>query len=510
MIVPNAVYNKGSNGLIIGDSVKFIIETRKAKDATDWLFNAAKRYGIMRQDCRGVLGNETPDREVHHLCHAVSAYAQSGFDDASILVIDGMNRPDGISIAIFEAKNGELKERKTYTTEHSLGSYYQMGVSLCGWPNPEWCGRLMGLASYGDQRSINDCPLFFIVDPNTGDVMETGGGRFRAINTEFYSSYYTGNMLDFDGADIILKITNNNANLKEFDFSAVSTATTIQYQFEQSVFSLLEYIYNNLPSRNLVLTGGCALNCVCNGKIIRSGKWDNLFIPNMCEDMGNIIGRMVMELNQKVTKPYIYNRVTYPIPKEWNKTITKEELASKIKNGTIVLWFEGGSEYGPRALCHRSILGDPTLPWMAYRINEIKGRESWRPLAPVVLDTHFKRFFDVDGRIWPPHKTMLVTEYIRPEYQRKLQAVCAPDNSSRPQVLLDIPENHTLYSLMKTYELPILVNTSMNGAGEPICETPEDAIQFASRHKDVLLVFVKNDKIFVRENFNEKDFTIKK
>ena len=164
-----------------------------------------------------------------------------------------------------------------------------------------------------------------------------------------------------------------------------------------------------------------------------------------------------------------------------------------------MLWFEGGSEYGPRALCHRSILGDPTLPWMAYRINEIKGRESWRPLAPVVLDTHFKQFFDVDGRIWPPHKTMLVTEYIRPEYQRKLQAVCAPDNSSRPQVLLDIPENHTLYSLMKTYDLPILVNTSMNGAGEPICETPEDAIRFASRHKDVLLVFVKNDKIYVRE-----------
>ena len=493
-------FDKGSNGLVINGKVQFIIETKKVPVASKWLFDTAKRYGINGYECDRVLENN-PDRKIHHLCHAYAAYYQSGFSDASILVIDGMNRPDGISIGIFQAENNTIKEIKTYPVAYSLGSWYSLGVALCGWGDRDYAGKLMGASAYASQ--INDVEPFFLVDPQTGDVIQSAG-QFYATGMENYDEKTsTGHVLEFTNKDYLKRLSYPNCNKPPngFNFTCIKTAGTIQYQFEQSVFSLLEYMHNNLPSRNLVLTGGCALNCVCNGKIIRSGKWNNLFIPNMCEDMGNIIGRMVMELNQKVSKPYIYNRVTYPIPKEWNKTITKEELASKIKNGTIVLWFEGGSEYGPRALCHRSILGDPTLPWMAYRINEIKGRESWRPLAPVVLDTHFKQYFDVDGRIWPPHKTMLVTEYIRPEYQRKLQAVCAPDNSSRPQVLLDIPENHTLYSLMKTYELPILVNTSMNGAGKPICETPKDAIQFASRHKDVLLVFVKNDKIFVGGEF---------
>ena len=495
----NNVYDKGSNGLIINGHVQFIIETKKVPNAPDWLYNAAKRYGIQGYDCEGVLENN-PDRHIHHLCHAYAAYYQSGFSNASILVIDGMNRPDGISIGIFQAEHDSIKEIKTYPVSYSLGSWYSLGVALCGWGDNDYAGKLMGASAYA-YNSINKVEPFFIVDPDTGDVM-LSGGQFYATGMEHYDEKTsTGHILEFTNKDYLKRLSypNNNIPPNGFNFTCIRTAGTIQYQFEQSVFSLLEYMYRNLPSRNLVLTGGCALNCVCNGKIIRSRKWDDVFIPNMCEDTGNIIGRMVMELNQKVDKPYIYNRVTYPVPKEWNKTISESELADKIRQGTIVLWFEGGSEYGPRALCHRSILADPTLPWMAYRINEIKGRESWRPLAPVVLSSHFKTFFDVDGRVWHPHKTMLVTEYIRPEYQRKLQAVCAPDNSSRPQVLLDFPENHTLYSLMNYYELPILVNTSMNGAGEPICETPEDAIRFASRHKDVLLVFVKNDKIYVRE-----------
>ena len=135
---------------------------------------------------------------------------------------------------------------------------------------------------------------------------------------------------------------------------------------------------------------------------------------------------------------------------------------------------------------------------MAYRVNEIKHREYWRPLAPVILDKYFKEIFDVDGRIWYPHKVMLATEYIREQYQRKYQCICAPDNSSRPQVLSDIKENHTLYSLMDNFDLPILMNTSMNDAGKPICETPEDAINFCNKNTDVMLVFVKDDKIYTK------------
>ena len=480
---------KGSNGLVLNNTVIHIIENDKIPDVERWCYDRVRPYGLIKQDFT-IIGNCHPDIEVHHLHHAHAAYAQSQFDDASILVIDGMNKLNGISIAIYTAKDKVLTEIKTYSYRYSLGSYYANGVHLCGFGLDETrAGRLMGLSSYSSYT--DDHPIFFTVDPYTGDI-DRCDAIFEIIDSELKIKY----LVD----DYIKNISHDKLHspLDTFNFDAAIAAANIQHAFELSVFSILEYMYNTLPSKNLILTGGCALNCVNNGKIIRSKKWDDLFIPNMCEDKGNIVGRMVLEYNQTITSPFIYNKVTYPIPKEYNREISKEELANKIKQGTIVAWFEGGSEYGPRALCHRSLLADPTLPWIGYRLNEIKHREYWRPLAPVVLDTHFKEYFDVDGRIWHPHRVMLATEYIRDRYQRQLQPICAADNSSRPQVLEDTVNNHTLYSIMRDYDLPILVNTSMNDAGESICEFPEDAIHFCSNYNDVLLVFVKYDKLYIK------------
>ena len=491
-------FDKGSNGLIVNNEVVLLIETKKVKNPPEWLFNNAKRFGIEKHNCSGILQNNPPDRDQHHICHAWAAYAQSGFTDASILVIDGMDHPLGNSIAIYKANGDTIEKVKTYPIKHSLGSLYSAGVSLCGWENTDWCGRLMGASAYA--TDINNVEPFLIVDPYTGDIIEENGYFYVTDLDKYDEQTGQGHKMNFAPTEYLNKIiAPREGDIPKFDFTCVNIAGTIQYLFEQSVQSLLNFMYNTLPSRNLIITGGCGLNCVMNGKVIRSGMWNDLFIPNMCEDQGNIIGRMVMELGQKVTKPYIYNNVTYPVPKDYRKKISKEELAERIHKGQIVAWFEGGSEYGPRALCHRSILAKPTFLWMSNRINEIKHREYWRPLAPVVLDTHFKTFFDVPGRIWYPHKVMLATEYIRPEWQRKLPAICAPDNSSRPQVLTNCPENHTLYSLMQDYDLPILVNTSMNDAGMPICEYPQDAIDFTSAYRDVLLVFVKNDTLYIKE-----------
>lgn len=302
------------------------------------------------------------------------------------------------------------------------------------------------------------------------------------------------------GADFLQKLIGDNKDLTaedQFNFRRLTTAATIQYLFEQSVFSLLDYMHNVLPSKNLIITGGYALNCVCNGKIIRRGKWSNLYIPNICEDQGNIVGRMFMEYRQKPTKTLIYNKITYQVPKSFNRIISKEELANRIRKGQIIAWFEDGSEYGPRALCHRSILANPLLKRTAYRVNEVKNREYWRPLAPVVLDTYFKEIFDVD-KTSKLHELMLSIEHIRPEWKERIPAVCACDGTSRPQVLHNNRYNSVLYNLMKDYNLPILVNTSMNDANEPICETPEDAIKFSKKNDDILLVFIKNNKIYTK------------
>ena len=436
----------------------------------------------------------------HHLYHALNAYYQSGFKDASILIIDGCDYPiNGTSIAIFKAENDKIELVKSYGTDRSLGLLYGFGCIQCGFTWDEG-GKLMGLSSYGKVDYNNYVP-FFLVDKYTGEITESHG----CFNQRKYVNECPSATIEFDN-ELINCLQYHYypdkfiPNISDFNFKKANFAAYIQKLFEDAEFSLLEYMHNTLPSRNLIISGGCGLNCVANGKIIRSKKWDNFFIPTTCNDAGNAIGIAIHKFNIKISKPLIYNRYTYKIPKEYNKIISKLELADKIRKGQIVAWFEGGSEYGPRALCHRSILANPELSYMAYRINEIKNRHYWRPLAPVVLDIYFDEIFSSfnETKLTDLHKVMLATEYISPNWRYKIPAVCACDGSSRPQVLTDIKENHTLYSLMYDHNLPILINTSMNDKGEPMCETPEDAINFCNKNTDVMLVFIKDDKIYTK------------
>ena len=133
---------KGSNGLIVNDKVLFLIETKKVPDSAKWLFDIAKKYGISRHECKVLENNPTPDK--HHLCHAYAAYSQSGFSNASILIIDGMNEIGGISIGIYSAEDETVKEVRTYPMTFSLGSFYAQGVALCGFGDSDYAGKLMG------------------------------------------------------------------------------------------------------------------------------------------------------------------------------------------------------------------------------------------------------------------------------------------------------------------------------------------------------------------------------
>ena len=433
--------------------------------------------------------------QIHHLKHAWNGYAQSGFTDASILVMDGCDYPRGTSIAIYSAVDEKIELVKSYSTEYSLGSFYANGCVNCGF---KWfqAGKLMGATSY----TIYDDSFvpFFLVDPFTGIITEQNG---RMLYDEQYKFEAPSVELDFNDSlnQIIQNCKPDQNDPSGFDFRYIKLAALIQKLFETSVFSLLDFMYNSLPSKNLIISGGCGLNCVLNGKIIRSNKWNNFFVPTTCDDAGNAIGAAILRCGVKLQEPLIYNKHTYGVPVEFNKEISDIDLAQYILNGQIIAWFEGGSEYGPRALCHRSIIANPQLSYIKYRINEIKNREYWRPLAPVILDSYFPLIFEAN-RIWEPHKVMLATEYIKKEWREKLPGVCAADGSSRPQVLTNNKYNSVLYNLMSNYNLPILINTSMNGRGEPICETPGDAINFCSNYSDILLVFVYRGKIYIRGN----------
>jgi carbamoyltransferase len=289
---------------------------------------------------------------------------------------------------------------------------------------------------------------------------------------------------DFLSETPLSNVSNIPTPTSDLFFSKANFAASIQNTFEQVLMELCIYISQNLTSENLVYTGGCALNATFNGKLLRSRLFENVFIPPMCNDAGCVLGM----LGIKNIPVQVYNNFTYDIPIECEQ-IDEQAVIDWIDDGKVIAWFEGGSEYGPRALGHRSILSRTDFNHINYRVNEIKGREYWRPLSPIVLDQYFTDIFEVES-IKSPHKYMLATEIIRIVQREYMKAVCAVDNTSRPMVLED--KNCALYKLMEKGRYKALLNTSFNGPGEPIIETPEQAIQFMNRPNldDLMLVFV--------------------
>ena len=443
----------------------------------------------------------------HHLYHALNAYKQSRFNDAAIIVIDGCDYPEnGKSIVIYQAKDNKLTEVKSYDTRHSLGLYYALGCIMNGF-NWNEGGKLMGLSSYTRETMgyNRDVYPMFILDSDGNITKEFIHFEQREYVNEgpsakvFISDELKSKFLEYGNANSIEDLIH-----RPFSIGNAPLATYFQLSFEHTLFQLVEFAENAITSDNLILTGGCALNCVANGEMMRSTLFENVFVPPQCDDSGNALGAAIHRFGIEVKEPMVYNKITYPIPDGYYREIESKDVAHWIRTGKIVAWFEGGSEYGPRALCHRSLLADPERPYISYRLNEIKNRDYWRPLAPVVLDTYFSKIFEaVDPLLDPewqaPHQYMLATEYLRSAYRLQYPAICAPDGSTRPQVLTRNKHNVTLYNIMDNYNMPVLVNTSMNTRGEPICETPEDAIKFCSGKLDVMLVFVKNGKLYTKE-----------
>ena len=431
-------------------------------------------------DSDGTPARDCGDGDKHHLYHAVSAFIQSGFEDASILVIDGCDENNEYAIGIFTADGTKFDTVRRYSAEYSLGRMFSLAAKHCGlsanstYEGTCHAGKVMGLATYCNKDFRADTDGIITVMPKTGNLSN---------NVEPVSALQD---------TFLRKLGLPQTDTLTFDYAQVAGYT--QHIFERSVFSLLQFM-QQLPSRNLIITGGCGLNCTLNGKIARIGIWKNFYVPPLCTDAGLMLGRAHLEEGLEVGKTLVYNPRKYSLPINHEYIEVEAPLiADWLKNGDVVAWFEGGSEYGPRALGHRSLLAVPSFPWMAEYVNGLKGREHWRPFAPVILDTYFPKVFAVDEPN-TLHRYMLSTESVHPWYQRKYPSIVAQDGTSRPQVLYDVPENATLYHFMENYNLPILLNTSMNGPGEPICETLDEACRFVAG-TPIHLIFVQGGRFF--------------
>ncbi len=455
----------------------------------------------------------------HHLAHAYSAMATSPFEDAAVLIVDGCGNAfdDCLDLAgatIPDAPEGEMAplwhEKDSYyrfdadglrpvykdfspwgtglkgypmhppTTRHSIGGIYAAASKYVfqGLDDP---GKLMGLAPYGRPGVFNH------------EIFDLKNGRV---------------FLRYDWMEAFRTPAHSAEDFRSRFQHYADLAFGIQRELERALLYLVRARHASAPHDNLCYAGGVALNAVANRRLLTEGPYKNLYIQPAAADNGVAIGcayygwLKVLEKKKPAYDGRVYFGRKYGLDEIANMLKRYEELvhcarsdapmaeaASHLAAGKILGWFQGGSEFGPRALGNRSILADPRLEHMRDTINaKVKFREDFRPFAPSVLAEDRDLYFDCAYD--SPH--MLLTAPVRPEWQAVLRAVVHRDGSARIQtVTADInPRFHALLEAFKAVTgMGVLLNTSLNRRGMPIVETPEEAILlFLYTAIDVLVV----------------------
>lgn len=444
----------------------------------------------------------------HHLSHAASAFYPSPFESAAVLTMDGVGEWPTTSLAI--GNGNELEIIKEIHFPHSLGLLYSAFTYFTGFKVNSGEYKVMGLAPYGK-------PIYTqIILDNLMDLKPDGSFH---LNMEYFDYPAGLKMTNKKFADLF----GGPARQSEADLTQreMDLAASIQEVTEEVVLRLCRSIAKETGQRNLCLAGGVALNCVANGKLLRDGSFDNIWIQPAAGDAGGALGAALavhyLMLNKSRTVDVTGNDMQGSYlgsgfsQKEIEKRLTElgavfetlddeqliNETAQALASGNAVGWHQGRMEFGPRALGNRSILADPRNSDTQKTLNlKVKFRESFRPFAPSVLSEHVSQWFDINTD--SPYM-LLVADVAQSKKQEMtaeqealfgieklnvrrsdIPAVTHVDYSARIQTVHreTNPRYHALIS--KFNELtgcPVLVNTSFNVRGEPIVESPEDAFR---------------------------------
>ena len=435
----------------------------------------------------------------HHLAHAASAYRVSGFKECAILVID--NRGEDASTSLGFAKDGKITFFKQINIQNSLGIFYNRAARFTGlYGKYREVGKFMGLASYGQPTmkmplSPSRDKLLFKGLPNIEDE-----SIFNSIDlrTKQYKEYFEANCFPYE-----------TGNVEEI-MSYANFAASVQKSLEDVLIDFVSELKEVTKMDNLVISGGIALNCSANGKIEKSGIFKKIYVPPFPSDSGTSIGSALELYYQLYGKPVVDDPVriaglgvaysqedTIKALKEYEGKVRYFEIkenelynlvAKEISNGKIVGWMQDGFEAGPRSLGNRSILADPRTRQSLIKLNLIKEREMWRPIAPSVLIDNYSEYFEGN----PNSKYFMnVAAIVKEEKRKSIVAVVHVDNTARPQVVTEKQSKY--YGLLKAfYELtgiPVLCNTSFNSRGVPLVNTPKDALDcFLKREIDLLVI----------------------
>jgi carbamoyltransferase len=422
----------------------------------------------------------------HHLAHAISAYAYSGFDDAAVLVLDGRGAWEATSL--WHGRDGRLEHVWTIPWPNSLGLFYAKFTQYLGFTpySDEW--KVMGLAPYGEPG----IDLSEFIRPNENPYRVAAKlllGRDSA-----------------PVAAIEARLGPARAPESELDKHHKDVAYAVQDMCEQAMMTLAKMAVSQTGSRNLCLAGGVALNSKANGKIHASGIVDGIFVQPAASDDGVCLGAVLAPyLDQggklplrKMRHAYLGNECS---DAEIEKALQTYKIratrvgdpaavaAEMLAKGKILGWVQGRMEFGPRALGSRSILADPRNQEMTAKVNNaVKFREWWRPFAPSMLSEVAGEY--IESATDSPF--MILTAQVRPEKRSVIPAVTHVDGSARPQTV-EREVNPLYWKLIHEFGqrtgVPVIMNTSFNLRGEPIVSSPTDAIRtFFSSGMDALVI----------------------
>jgi carbamoyltransferase len=477
-----------------------------------WLKEKLYQKRLLRQEFERFAPDYDWENRVlfaeHHQSHAASAFFPSPFEEAAVLTMDGVGEWATTSVSI--GRGNTLEMVKEIHFPHSLGLLYSAFTYYTGFKVNSGEYKVMGLAPYGEPRFAQS-----ILD-HVIDVKRDGSFRLD----QSYFDYCTGLKMTSPRFD---KLFGGPARQPDEPLTQrhMDLAASIQAVTEEVVQKITRAIADQTGARNLCLAGGVALNCVANGKVLRDGRFERVWVQPAAGDAGGALGAALAAYHQYQKAPRFSSNTLDQMQGSYlGPCFSQAEIERRLATAGAVFevmeepdlldataeslmeekavgWFQGRMEFGPRALGNRSILADPRSPNMQKTLNlRVKYRESFRPFAPSVLYEDARDWFDIDG----PSPYMLMVAEIARNRRRvmsedeeallgidklnvprsEIPAVTHVDYSARLQTVHreTNPRYHALLSTFKAKTgCPVLVNTSFNVRGEPIACTPEDAFR---------------------------------
>lgn len=446
------------------------------------LINAGNQFGLPLYAQKYTLNKNLKIIHIeHHLAHAASAYYTSGFDRCLVVTADGSG--DALSQTMWLGENGKLKPLQKIGRNGSLGFFYNIITEALGWQVSEGEGKTMGLAPYGHTKNTKDKLNFCLPFYESGKLKKPYNFGFPKLWID--SGVYHWH---FSESEIVKKLIEK--------YGRENIAAEAQRCLEEQMINFINPTLKAMNIRKLAVAGGTFLNVKMNQKISEECDLDDFYVFPDAGDGGTPLGAALFTYYNQAKQPYIPKKISdiywgssyadqqikYFLDlqkikyKKLEKRILAKTVAKLLSEGKIIGWFQGKMEVGPRALGNRSILMDPRFAKNKDIINkQVKFRESFRPFTPSLTPEGAQLFID-----HPKEAPFMIISFNASEKKELIPAVVHIDGTLRPQVI-ERTINPLYYDLINEFGdltgVPVLLNTSFNIKGEPVVESPRDAIK---------------------------------